>query len=645
MRERILKSNAFKVIVWGLILVLGGVFTIPSLLENPSAGNWVARVNGVAIGDRELERRTSFWREQLSAFKKQYGKYADMFLQSMGLSGDPSVLAVDSIIKDELMNQEANKLHLFLNDAYVAEKLADRTFVQQVLSDLVPAYTLDPMKGINESLLHAYLRQINLSVADFEKKVSEALQRYFLIELMTGSVYVPAFEVKERFIADNVDRKYSILSFKFADYLKHEKGKEISAAELERFFEHQTKTLKRYWVPEKRVGATWKFSPTDYDIVVTEQEVADYYDMHKTSKYIERPSQVEVRVIVFAVKDKADEEKIREKAQAVHKELRENPESFASKAKEVSDDAETAQKGGLMPAFSKGVHEQAFERAAFLLKNDGDISVVLRTKRGFEIVQRVRKQPVMYKSLESAKRDIQAILLKQKFSQKFVKDIEKLIQNPDTIDSFIVSKKAKMETNPAREKDGSKLAAELFELKENEYGVYVDGDAGILVKLIGIQKKYLPTLDSIKELVENDFHEERADQAIKHDLDAAREQASKKSFKELQSLFKAHLEETPFVSKGDTKSLKSLKDQGFPIDSLFQIEKTGMVARSVSDRNGYLAQIKELAPIDESSMTAQFLRVLKGLKRELSEVWGQGFVASLYRNATINLNENRFKQQ
>lgn len=644
-RERIFKSNMFKIIVWGLVLVLGGFLTIPTFFQDMSNDVWIVRINDVKIGEREFRRKLKFWQEQIYAFKKQYGAYADMFLQSMGLSVEPSALALDTIVRNELISQEAARLHLPLHDAYVAEKLSDSNFIQQVFPDLIPVHVLDPVQGINESLLHSYLREIDLPATHFEAHVQQALQRYFYIELMMGSEYIPSFEIKERYLADKVGRKYTILTFKYADYLKREKEIAPSAQDLEQFFQTQSKTLKRYWVPEKRVGISWKFSPDDYGITVTDQEIDDYYDIHKTSKFIERKSQVEVRAIVFEIPDREHEGTVRKQAEEVRKELVENPGSFAQKAREISADKETASKGGLMPTFSKGVHEQDFEKTAFLLKKDGDVSSVIRTKRGFEIVQRVRKDPIVYKSLESVKSSIVSALLKQKFSQRFVKDIERLIQNPESIESFIASKKAKKTANPALAKDGSKLAAELFDLKEKEYGLYVEGDTGVMVQLVEIQKRYLPTLDSIKDLVTNDLQEERAVQALQRDLDQARSEVATKSFKDLQSQFDAYLETTPFVSKSDSRSLKSLKDRGLPVENLFQLEKVGMITQSMDNRNGHLIRLEEVSPFNEADFQNQIARIHQQVLGELRQLWSQSYVASLYRSATINVNENRLKQQ
>src|SRR5579862_5294455 len=129
MREKVLKSNAFKILVWLLILVLAlPYFVSRSKLRG---GIWVAKVNGQEVGGADYSRKINFWKDQLYLFRQQYGQYAEMFLQAMGLSSDPTSLALDSLIRDELIDQEVERLGIPLHADYIREKLADASFVRQ----------------------------------------------------------------------------------------------------------------------------------------------------------------------------------------------------------------------------------------------------------------------------------------------------------------------------------------------------------------------------------------------------------------------------------------------------------------------------------------------------------------------------------
>ncbi len=65
---------------------------------------------------------------------------------------------------------------------------------------------------------------------------------------------------------------------------------------------------------------------------------------------------------------------------------------FAEMAKQHSDDKGSAKKGGELPIFGTGRMVIEFEKAAFALKNDGDISAPIQTQYGWHIIKRLSKK-------------------------------------------------------------------------------------------------------------------------------------------------------------------------------------------------------------------------------------------------------------
>ena len=64
---------------------------------------------------------------------------------------------------------------------------------------------------------------------------------------------------------------------------------------------------------------------------------------------------------------------------------------FDQIARNISDDKKSASKGGYLGFFGIGVHEKAFEDAAFSLKNDGDYTAPIKSSTGWHIIKRVSK--------------------------------------------------------------------------------------------------------------------------------------------------------------------------------------------------------------------------------------------------------------
>ena len=68
-------------------------------------------------------------------------------------------------------------------------------------------------------------------------------------------------------------------------------------------------------------------------------------------------------------------------------------EDFGKVAQEVSGDPASREQGGRLPEFSRGEREERFEEAAFALK-PGEVSEVVETRDGFEIIKLLERRPV-----------------------------------------------------------------------------------------------------------------------------------------------------------------------------------------------------------------------------------------------------------
>ncbi len=378
--RRYLKSKTYKMVLWLTIIGLVIALALPPVIRQATSGTWIMKVNGEEISELAFRRKIAQQQEFLNSFRQQYGQYADFLLQSMGIKPDPRDLAFQLLVQDELLNQVADEIGIFVHDDHMANKLGDLRFVQQELGDLMPVYVFDQAGNINSKALTTHLSRMGLSIGDFEHLVQRALARALVRSLVIGSAYTPSFILKQRYIADYLAKKFSILTFDFDTYLKKTKQESITGEELKSFYDQQNKQYKRYWVPEKRAGIIWKFKPETYGISVSDEEIKTYYDDNKAKRFVLEPTKVQVRRILLKVPTQIDEQNVQSRAKQLHQELVKSPNSFAAKAKEISQDSQTASKGGLLEPFARGDKERAFERAAFLIKKDGAISSVIRTQ-------------------------------------------------------------------------------------------------------------------------------------------------------------------------------------------------------------------------------------------------------------------------
>jgi peptidyl-prolyl cis-trans isomerase SurA len=94
-------------------------------------------------------------------------------------------------------------------------------------------------------------------------------------------------------------------------------------------------------------------------------------------------------------------------------------ESFASLAEQFSDDKGSAKNGGELPFFGTGRMVPEFEKAAFALKADGDVTEPVKSSYGWHIIKRIEKKAVP--TFEEKKAD-----LKQQISRDSRSEVSKM---------------------------------------------------------------------------------------------------------------------------------------------------------------------------------------------------------------------------
>jgi len=128
------------------------------------------------------------------------------------------------------------------------------------------------------------------------------------------------------------------------------------------------------------------------DVNIPEAELKNYYQEHQ--KEFQLPEQIKVRHILIAStkEDKPeDKQKARNRAENVLLRLSRG-EEFAKLAAELSEDQNSATKGGELAPITLGkTNSEEFEKAAFALKI-GELSPLVTTPYGFHIIRLDERQ-------------------------------------------------------------------------------------------------------------------------------------------------------------------------------------------------------------------------------------------------------------
>jgi parvulin-like peptidyl-prolyl isomerase len=625
--------RAFLILTAASMLV--GVGLTSFFKKSAYRSSAIATVDGEDIEYREFARREKAKREQLALLRYQFEQ---MGMPDQGLFDiDSKKLAFSGLLEEILLNRVARSLDIQLNEEYVASKLSDNYYVTRELSEFFPSYLAVSQSFDNEALTRM-LRSNGMSIADFETFVEHDLERKVVKDIALNSLYNPAFVVKRKYAQDYAAKKFSSMTLSLDTFLTQAKKSKPADDELQRFFNENS---KNYIVPEKRSGTLWEFSPEQYGIAVSDAQVREHYENNK-DKFIASPVKVKVRRILFKVASEEQFLAAKVKAEAVHAELAKNSELFAAKAQQFSDDKATAKNGGTVDFFARGDREPNFEKATFRLKEDGEISPIVQTKDGLEIIQRVARRSAEYKGLAAVSSEIKNLLTNLEFKNRFDEDVERVLadaqQEPAVLGTFAAKKKAKQSELSLAERDDSLKGEKLFTLKEG-FSSYLDQGKGVILQLRSIHKSHAANFADIKTAVVNDFYKVKAEKDLMTALSAARQKADTQSLTTLAQEYHINPRTIGWLKSEDSDQIKSLTKEGFPVVQMLQMEKSGSVLGYYDGTKGYLVKLDAIEQVKDQEFGSKKQAINNELERSHSVVALNGFVASLARNVTLKTHE------
>lgn len=643
--RRYFKSGS-QLVLW-IVMAAFIIGLMPAAFRHASqSGQWAIRVNGQDIGYRDFLYEVNKQKQQIMAFRMQYGEYADWLLSTMGMN-DPKSTAFRTLAREELVNQFGDKLGINLSPSYVISQMNNPQFIHERLGKVIPSQIVDKLGGIDHNLLHQYLKHVGLTGEMFERQIERALMENIVNDLMQTSFYVPEFDIKQKYRVDHAKKSFSLLAISKEKLLAQVQKKQVNSEELQQFFDEQNKQLKRYWVPEQRSATLWTFDPKNYHVTISDDQLESYYEKNKAAKYLEQPATVQVRRILFKVPNEASRASVQDRIGRLRDEILPDPSKFAEFAKSHSQDETTASNGGLLAPFAKGSQEPIVDRTAFLMKNDGEISSVIETRDGYEMLQRVNKSPQVFKSFASVKSEIKNELASKKFGELFTNDMQRAVDTynksegkNDLLTSFVKEKGGVVKHLNNVMYDNTLLGEQLFKLKLGEATFFVDGDKGSVLILGDIKERYLPLFTSIEAEVKKDYYNDKAQELLTQKLKEAREASlDNKSFEELQKTFDGTVMHTGWLEANKPETAESLQKRGVPVEKMLQLEKPNSIITHISDGYGYLIRLDEISDLDEAQYSKEKAEFAGSFVNERMQQYMEGFVASLHRNATIETNE------
>lgn len=385
MFEFVAKHKRLIQIVFVLLIVPPfAFFGLESYTRGIRGADDVATVDGMGITQREF---ADALREQQERLRALFGRDFDV----AALDTPAARLQVlESLVAQRLVNAEAVRSNLVLSKEAVIEEIKSAPDFQEGGKFSPERYA-------------AYLRSRNLS----DEGNVQLLRHQLPVSRLVGAVQataIPSRAVAERLAAlEGQRREVSEALLPAAQFAAQVKADE---AALKAYYDANSAEFR---VPE-RVRAEYIVLSAEElgrGEPPTEAEVKAAYDARAVDFRVEE--QRRASHILVKTKEEADK---------LLAEATKSPQSFGELAKKHSQDPGSAEKGGDLGLFGRGMMVKAFEDAVFAMK-PGEIAGPVQSEFGFHVIRLDEVQAGKGRTLEEVRGELTTEVARQKGARKF----------------------------------------------------------------------------------------------------------------------------------------------------------------------------------------------------------------------------------
>lgn len=417
-------NKKFIQIVLAIVLLPFTLWGVDSYIRSSSGNDNVATVGESPISVAEFQQAL---RERQDELRPQLGGASPEMLDSPQLRH----AVLEELINRRLLQLFASESHLRISDEVLAAFIA-----------AVPA--LQENGKFSRQRYEALVAAQGMSIEMFEARVRQDLLMQQMM-LAAGNAALPGRLPADNWIKTQLEereiREIVLRAEQFNEGIKPD------ADAVKRYYEENR---SRFEKPEQvRVEYLVLDQAQMADsIIPTDAEIQAWYQANQT-RYKE-PEQRQASHILIRVDKNAAETEVKAaqtKAEQLLAQIKANPADFAKLAKQHSQDPGSADKGGDLGFFGRGMMVKPFEDSAFSLK-EGEVSGLVRSDFGFHLIKVTAIRPERLRPLDEVRGEIAAELKRQNAAKRFAEAAEgfanTVYEQPDSL-------------KPAAEKYGLKL--------------------------------------------------------------------------------------------------------------------------------------------------------------------------------------------
>ncbi|AJP48485.1 hypothetical protein PG1C_08500 [Rugosibacter aromaticivorans] len=502
-----------KKIVQGFLVLITLPFAlwgVESYIQNSVGEDEVATVGEVKISQQEFVAALNQQQERL---RVQSGGSIDLALFD---TPQARRQLLESLITKKLLAQQARKAQLTVGDSELVNAIASIPEFQENNQFSNSRYeTALSSQGLNKELFEARMRH------------DLAMQQ---LVLPIAAASIPGITSIGRWLSIKLEQREVVEAQ--APYANYSTQVKLPPEAAKKYYaEHR----KEFELPEQ-VRAEFLVLNTNAlltSLPVSDEEVKARYAAD-INRYKEAESRRASHILIPVAKNApAEEIKLAQaKAEEVLAKLNHNPDSFSQLAKQYSQDTQSADKGGDLGWFGRGLMTKPFEDAVFGLK-EGVTSNMIRTEFGFHIIRVTGVRPERIKSFDEVKLTIADELKRELGAKRYAEAAEPfgnlVYEQPDSLAPAAEKWKLPIQQTGWFSKsdklpfplNNKKLADALFsedaiKKKHNTEAVEVSPGTLVAARVLEYKPAALQDFAAVKEKIENKLvHEAAVKLAIK----------------------------------------------------------------------------------------------------------------------------------
>lgn len=396
------RNNKKIVQVFLVVITLPFAFWgVESYVRNAGSGDDVAMVGDSKISRQELRAAINEQRERLRA---QFGAGIDAAaFDTPQMRG----LVLDSLVKRRLIAQQIQNNRLVVTDGVLAQIIAG-----------IPEFQENG--AFSPARYEAAVATQGMSKEMFEARMRQQLLMQHLLLPVTGASIAGETSANNWISAQLEQREVAETRLLPDAYLSQVK---LTDDAVKKYYDSNHSLFE---LPEQ-VRAEYvvlNSAALQSQLVVTDADLKARYESH-VDKYKESETRHARHILITVPKgaSESEEKAARSKAAEVLAQVKNVPGDFARLAKTYSQDPGSADKGGDLGWFGRGMMVKPFEEAVFSMKI-GEISDLVRSDFGFHIIQLMDVRAERARSFEEMKAELADELRRELGMKKYAEAAE-----------------------------------------------------------------------------------------------------------------------------------------------------------------------------------------------------------------------------